>query len=364
MIDLAIVGAGPIGIEAAILAKRAGLEYRVIEKGGVVEAIRRYPTGMLFFTTSERLEVGGHPLVTASDKPSRKEALDYYRKVVANEGLGVMTHTEVTAIAPVRCAGEEQAFEVSTRPAESWRHPEAAPEAGLKSRFVAVATGYFDNPKMLGVPGEDLPHVSHYYDEGHASYGRNVVIVGAGSSAADAALDLYRAGARVTIVHRGQDFRHSLKYWIRPNLENRVKEGSIAAHFGASVRAITPHEVVATQDGRELRLPADRVYALTGYYAPPKLLTSAGVQVDPTTFAARLDPATFESNVPGLFVIGSAGFGTRTSDVFIENGLVHAKMALAAIARRIAGGASRTGAAPATGEASANDQPVPVAAGG
>lgn len=336
MIDLAIVGAGPIGIEAAILAKRAGLTCRLFDKGAVVDAIRRYPTNMLFFTTSERLEVGGHPLVTATDKPTRKEAIDYYRKVVANEELDVATFTEVVGIAAPR-PGRRGGFTLRSRPAEAWRRRAGEPLEETTARYVAVATGYFDTPKLLGVPGEDLPHVSHYYDEGHAHFGRRVVIVGAGSSAADAALDLHRAGALVTIVHRGQDFRRSLKYWIRPNLENRVKEGSIAAHFGTVVKTITPHDVVVDQGGAELRLPADRVFLLTGYYAPPELLRGAGVRVDEGTLAAALDPATFESNVPGLFVIGSAGCGTRTSDVFIENGLIHARMALATISGRLAG---------------------------
>ncbi len=335
MLDLLIVGAGPIGIGAAILAKRAGLSYRVIEKGAVVEAIRRYPIGMLFFTTSERLEVGGHPLVSAVDKPTRKEALDYYRKVVANERLEVSTYTEVVAIERVLIEGTEPAFEVRTMSAEPWRRRDHL-EGVVYARNVVVATGYFDNPKLLGVPGEDLPHVSHYYDEGHGHYGRNVVVVGAGSSAADAALDLYRAGAKVTIVHRGEDFRRSLKYWVRPNLENRVKEGSIAVRFGATVKVITPEEVVVNEAATETSLPADRVFLLTGYSAKPGLLAAAGVAIDGPTAAARLDNATFETNVPGLFVIGSAGFGTRTSDVFIENGLVHAEVALATIAGRTA----------------------------
>lgn len=336
MLDLAIIGAGPIGIEAGILAKRAGLDYRILEKGAVAEAIRRYPVGMLFFTTSERLEVGGHPLVSAMDKPTRKEALDYYRKVVANERLKVATYTEVTEVRPVLAPGGQAAFEVRSRPAEPWRREGAAHDV-LLARYVAVATGYYDSPKLLGVPGEDLPHVSHYYDEGHGHYGREVVIVGAGSSAADAALDLFRAGAKVTIVHRGPDFRHSLKYWVRPNLENRVKEGSVAVHFCATVKAILPGAVIVAADGQELRLPADRVFLLTGYSAPPHLLRAAGVRIDEATQAAELDPNTFESNVKGLFVIGSAGFGTRTSDVFIENGLIHARVALAVVAGRVAG---------------------------
>lgn len=315
MLDLIIVGAGPIGLEAAIRAKRAGLRYRVLEKGALVEAIYRYPTYMTFFTTSERLEIGGHPLVTATDKPTRKEALDYYRKVAHAEALEVQPFTEVTDL-----RRDADGFEVdaATRGGET---------RTLRSRFVVLATGYFDHPNRLGVPGEDLPHVSHYYDEAHANYGRDVVIVGAGSSAADAALDLFRAGARVTMVHRGDGFRHSLKYWIRPNLENRVKEGSITAHFGTVVRAVEVDAVIAEKDGRRLTIPAQRVYLLTGYHASPALLERVGAAVDPDTLAARLDEH-YQTSVPGLYCIGSAGFGRRTSDVFIENGLVHAEVAL------------------------------------
>lgn len=325
MKDVVIVGAGPIGIEAAILAKRAGLDLLLLEKGAVVDAIRRYPVYMTFFTSSERLEVGGHPLVSASDKPTRKEALDYYRKVVQNEALPLRTYTQVTAVEAKATGG----FRLTTRP---------TPPAGaqqrtevIEARNVVVATGYFDNPKPLGVPGEDLPHVSHYYDEAHPYMGRNVVIVGAGSSAADAALDLYRAGAKVTLVHRGEALRHSLKYWIKPNLENRIKEGSITAHFQTGVNSITTEHVAVTKQGHPFLIPADRVYALTGYSAGTQLLTSAGVNIDASTQAAQLDPVTFESNVLGLYVIGSAGFGNRTSDVFIENGLLHAKAAMNAL---------------------------------
>lgn len=321
-LDLAIVGAGPIGLEAAIRAKRAGLRYVVLEKGAIVEAIARYPTYMTFFTTSERLEIGGHPLVAATDKPTRKEALDYYRRVVQNDRLVVRTHTRVTEVRPL----PDGTFEVATE-------DDRGRPGIVRARAVALATGYYANPKRLGVPGEDLPNVSHYYTEAHPFYGRAVTIVGAGSSAADAALDLHRAGARVTMLHRGEDFRHSLKYWIRPNLENRVKDGAITAHFRTTVSRITPDAVHARRnadDGREepLVVPTDQTFLLTGYYAAPELLLAAGVRCDPETFAAELDHETFETNVPGLYCIGSAGFGSRTSDVFIENGLVHAERAI------------------------------------
>lgn len=321
MLDVIVVGAGPVGLEAAIRARRAGLDAVVLEKGAIVNAVYGYPTYMTFFTTSDRLEIGGHPLVTATDKPTRKEALDYYRKVAHAEGLDVRAFTEVVGL-----RRGEDGFAVATR-------DRRGREATLRSRFVVLATGYFDHPNRLGVPGEDLPHVSHYYDEAHPHYGRDVVIVGAGSSAADAALDLFRGGARVTMVHRGADFRPSLKYWIRPNLENRVKEGSIDVHFGTTVEAITEEEVRCRKDGARLALPAERVFLLTGYHADPALLREAGAEVDPATLAARLNDA-FETTVPGLYCVGSAGFGRRTSDVFIENGLRHVEAAMDDLAAR------------------------------
>ncbi len=323
MVDVLIIGAGPIGLEAAIRAKRAGLSYLVLEKGAVVQALVNYPTYMLFFTTSERLEIGSHPLVTSIDKPTRKEALDYYRKVVHNEKLNVTTFHEVTAVKRL-----SDGFEVVAQ-------NDKGQSVSFKSKFVALATGYFDNPKYLGVPGEDLPNVSHYYSEAHPFYERNVTIIGAGSSAADAALDLYKAGANVTMVHRGDSFRFSLKYWVKPNLENRVKEGSIKVHFNSLVKGITRDAVVIDKQGETLSIPTDQTFALTGYYASTKLLEQVGVSITSENCSAQLSEDTFETNVPGFFVIGSAGYGTRTSDVFIENGLVHAEKAIAEISKRL-----------------------------
>ena len=322
MFDLAIIGAGPIGLEAAILARKAGLNYVLLEKGAVTQAIVDYPTYMTFFTTSERLEIGNHPLITSTDKPTRKEALDYYRKVVQNEQLNLRSFNEVTGLERL---SEGFQLTICTDKRET---------KTLQAARVAVATGYFDNPKLLGIPGEDLPNVSHYFTEAHPFYGRNVTIIGAGSSAADAALDLYRGGAKVTMVHRGEDFRHSLKYWIRPNLENRVKEGSITAHFNTTVREITPTDVIVQKQGEVLRIPTDQTFALTGYSAGTSLLKQAGVIIDTEDKSAQHNEETFETNVPGLYVIGSAGYGVRTSDVFIENGLVHARKALADIVQK------------------------------
>ncbi len=323
MLDVLIIGAGPIGLEAAIRAKRVGLNYLVLDKGAITQAMVNYPTYMLFFTTSERLEIGTHPLVTSTDKPTRKEALDYYRKVVHNEKLDVKTFHEVTVIRKLA-----EGFETT---AQNHR----GQTVSFKSRFVALATGYFDNPKYLGIPGEDLPNVNHYYTEAHPFYGRNVTIIGAGSSAADAALDLYKAGANVTMVHRGDSFRFSLKYWVKPNLENRVKEGSVKVHFNSVVREITSDAVLVDEQGKPLSIPTDQTFALTGYYASTKLLEQVGVAIKSDDFSAHLDETTFETNVSGFFVIGSAGYGTRTSDVFIENGLVHAEKAVKEMVKRL-----------------------------
>jgi thioredoxin reductase (NADPH) len=323
LLDLIIIGAGPIGLEAAIRAKRAGLEYTVLEKGAITQAMVNYPTYMLFFTTSERLEIGTHPLVTSTDKPTRKEALDYYRKVTHNEKLSVKTFHEVTHIKRLT-----DGFEVTAQ-------TDKGQVVTLRSKFVALATGYFDNPKYLGIPGEDLPNVNHYFTEAHPFYGRNVTIIGAGSSAADAALDLYKAGANVTMVHRGDSFRFSLKYWVKPNLENRVKEGSIKVHFNSVTQEITSDAVIIDKQGETVVIPTDQTFALTGYYASTKLLGEVGVIIKPEDYSAQLSEDTFETNVPGFFVIGSAGYGTRTSDVFIENGLVHAEKALEEMVRRL-----------------------------
>ena len=322
MYDLIIVGAGPVGLEGAILAKRAGLNYIIIEKGCIVNAIYEYPTYMTFFTTAERLEIGNHPFVTATDKPTRKEALDYYRKVTDNENLNIRLYTAVTGLERT-----PDGFEVRVQP------DKGAAET-LRARIVAVATGYYANPKPLGIPGEERGNVSHYYSEAHPFWRRNVTIIGAGSSAADAALDLFRGGANVTMVHRGEDFRHSLKYWVRPNLENRIEEGSITAHFRSVAQEITEDAVIIEKDGERVGIPTDFTFALTGYYAAPELIEGAGVKVG-DDYAAELDTETFESSIPGLYLIGSAGFGTRTSDVFIENGLVHAHKALADIVSKL-----------------------------
>ena len=316
MIDLAIVGGGPVGLAAAIEARRAGLEYVVLEKGCVVNAIFEYPTYMTFFTTSELLEVGGHPFVAAREKPDRKEALEYYRLVAMREGLNIRQYTEVTAIHP---APAGFTLEVETKTGEM---------GVVEARTVVVATGYFDNPVPLGIPGEDLENVSHYYTEPHSFWGLNVTIVGAGNSAADAALDLYRHGARVTLVHRGPGMRPTVKYWVKPDIENRIKEGSIKAHFETTALEITPEAVLALGPDGQLSVPTDFTFLLTGYRPDLELLRATGVALDENDCVVH-DPLTFESvSRPGLYVVGSAAFGRFTNQVFIENGRDHAVAAV------------------------------------
>ncbi|HEX2863898.1 MAG TPA: YpdA family putative bacillithiol disulfide reductase [Deinococcales bacterium] len=322
--DLAIVGAGPVGLAAAIEAKRCGLSSVVLEKGCVVNAIFEYPTYMTFFTTSELLEIGGHPLVSAREKPDRKDALEYYRLVAAREALPVRQYTEATAIAR---DGEALAVAVNAKDGS---------EGVVHARTVVIATGYYDNPNVMGIPGEDLENVSHYYTEAHPFWGLNVTVIGAGNSAADAALDMYRHGVNVTLVHRGPGVRSSVKYWVKPDLENRIREGSIAARFNTLVTEITPTAVLATgPDGEKVEIPTDFTFALTGYMPSLELFHASNIELDADSCVVR-DPDTFESrSQPGVYVVGSAAFGRFTNQVFIENGREHARIAVAAIAERL-----------------------------
>lgn len=320
--DVGVVGAGPVGLEAAIRATRAGLSVRVWDRGPLAAAIAAYPTNMIFFTSNELLEIGDHPLVTGGPKATRREALDYYRKVAEREGLEVVTHADVVAL-----DSAEGGFLI--------RGGDASRRFATHCRTVVVATGYYGTPRRLGVPGEDLPHVSHYYLEAHPHWRRDVVIVGAGNSAAEAALELWRAGARVTMVVRGEALRSTVKYWVRPDLENRIREGSITALFGSSVERIEPDAAVVRGAHGTCRLRADAVLLLIGFVADATLAADAGATLHGDG-SVVLDPDTFETTVPGLFVVGSAGYGPRTGEVFIESGRLHARAAVGEIIRRLA----------------------------
>ena len=303
-----IVGGGPIGLACAISARRRGLDPLVIDAGAIVNSIVRYPIQMGFFTTPELLEIGGHPLVCFTGKPTREEALMYYRGVVRAEGLRVRTYTRL-----VNASRQSQGIVCEVDGLEGIRE--------LTCDRLILATGYYDNPRPLGVPGEDLPHVSHYFDEAHRHVGLDVVVIGGKNSSAEAALLLYRAGARTTLVYRGTTFPPSVKYWVRPDLENRIAAGEIAARMGATVEEITPRAVLIRRaDGAREALPAHRVFALIGYRPDTDLFRRLGLEIDEATGRPTHDPETLETNVPGVFLAGSVKAGYRTGDIFIENG--------------------------------------------
>lgn len=324
VLDLLIVGAGPSGLATAIAAGQQGLSYEVLEKGVLVNSIYHFPVHMVFFTTPELLEIGGLPLVTPYEKPTRLEALRYYRRVADKFNLAVTLGERVRSAERDPRTG---LFTVTSERGGQTRQREG--------RAVVIATGYYDCPNRLGVPGEDLPHVSHYYREAHESYRRRVVVVGGKNSAAEAALDLYRSGAQVTLVHRRATLGASIKYWVKPDIENRISEGSVAARFNSRVVEITPEAVIIDRDGEREALPADQVYLLTGYHADFELLRACGVEYDPETGVPAYDPGTLESNVPNLFLAGGVNAGRDTAPIFIENGRFHGERIVAVLAERL-----------------------------
>ncbi|PYO93925.1 MAG: YpdA family putative bacillithiol disulfide reductase [Gemmatimonadetes bacterium] len=295
-----IAGAGPIGLACAISAKRRGLDPLIIDAGAIANSIVRYPVNMTFFTTPERLEIGGHPLVCAGAKATREEALKYYRGVARVEALRVKTFTTLIDKNTVETRfGREQ----------------------ITCETLVLATGYFDHVNKLNVPGEELPHVRHYFDEAHLSSGLDVVVIGGKNSAVEAALQLFRAGARTTIVYRGATWPKSVKYWLRPDLENRIKAGEIQARLGSQVVEVTPRDVLVRGAlGNEERISADRVYSLIGFHPDLDLFSRIGIAFDPETGRPQINPETLETSVPGVFVAGSVTAGNKISEIFIENG--------------------------------------------
>ena len=322
MIDVAIIGAGPCGLAAAISARNAGLDALVFDAECVVSSITHYPTYATFFSTAEKLSLGGLPFVTTGEKPSRRDALAYYRAVVRYFDIPVRQYEPVSRIEP-----RDGGFVVRT----SRRGIERATEA----RSIIVATGYWGSPNRLNVPGEDLPHVSHAYREGHYAFQQTALVVGGGNSAAEAALDLWRAGARVTLVHFGPTFDKKIKPWVLPDFTNRVAEGSIAAVWNSRVREIGAEDVtVESTDGSVAKLPADHVFLMTGFAPNVDLLVQAGVGIDAATGIPRHDPTTLETNVPGLFIAGVVVAGYDANKVFIENGRYHGDQIVARILGR------------------------------
>jgi thioredoxin reductase (NADPH) len=310
-VDLLIVGGGPCGLAVAVSALRAGLRPLVIESDVVVSTIAAYPTYVRFFSTPEKLSIGGLPFVIATEKPTRRDALAYYRSVVTHFQIPLRQRERVTAV-----GGRSGAFVVASR-------TQGGEERRTNARSVVIATGYFGSPNRIGVPGENLPHVSHVFREGHEAFLQNVVVVGGGNSAAEAALDLWRSGARVTLAHFGPTFDKKIKPWVLPDFANRVKEGLIHVKWNARVKEIAADRVVLhTAEGEEY-LPADRVYLMTGFAPSLDLLRDLGVPIGTVTGIPDHDSATLETAVPGVFIAGVVVAGYDANKVFIENGRYH-----------------------------------------
>jgi thioredoxin reductase (NADPH) len=310
-LDLIVIGAGPAGLACAIYARRNDLDVLILEKGCLVNSIYHYPENMTFFTTAELLEIGEIPMTSTADKPKRRDALVYYRRVADFYGLKVRDFEKVVEI-----EGSDPSFQVTTEGRFEAR-------SRYRCRKLVFATGYFDNPNLLSVPGEDLPKVSHYYTDPHPYHRKKVAVVGGKNSAAIAALELFRGGAEVTLIHRGPGMGREVKYWILPDIENRIKNHEVTAWFDSTIAAIQPGEIeIRTPEGEKV-LENDFVFALTGYHPDPTLLRRLGVEVDPESYVPRHDPATLETNVRGVYLAGSIVSGRMTNRIFIENGRFH-----------------------------------------
>lgn len=322
MEDVLIVGAGPCGLAAAIACKKAGLDPLVIEKGSLVHSIYRYPTYMIFHSTPDLLEIGGVPFATAHDKPTRQEALNYYRLVSSRENLRVQCYETVTAAEQM-----EGGFRVTTTDRFASTHMH-------ESENLIIATGYFDNPNRLNVPGEQLPKVSSFYQEAHPFSGMRVAIVGGNNSAVDAAMELERAGAEVTVVCRRPELSDKVKAWTRPVFESLVKKGRIRIYFGSTVESIEERSIAVNTGEETVTLDNDHVFSLIGYRPDRSFLHSLGVGTDPDSGIPNHHPETMETNVAGLYIAGVIAAGHRANAIFIENGRFHGE----GIARHISSG--------------------------
>ena len=308
MHDIIIIGGGPTGINCAIEAQKAAFDYVILEKGVLVNSIFNFPANMTFFSTSLKLEIGDTPFISHTDKPTRREALEYYRRLLENFDLNIKFDTEVKSMSK-----SDGHYIVDTG------------EKTYESKYVIIATGFYDHPNMMNVPGEDLPKVKHYYDEVHHYIRKNVLVVGAANSACDVALECWQKGAEVTMAVRSPELNQRVKYWILPNIENRIKEGSIKAYFNTSIKEIKAKSVILNTPEGEIEIENDFVLAMTGYSPNYELLTNLGIEIGSDIHhTPNVDDNSLETNQPGVFMAGVVGGGLKTNRYFIENTRDHA----------------------------------------
>lgn len=323
--DALVVGAGPTGLACGIELQQRGVKALLVEKGCVVNSLYHYPTNMTFFTTPELLEIGNLPMTSLNEKPNRTEALKYYRRVADHYHLDIRQYERVH-----RIGGEDRAFQVFTTDRLGCQHV-------YQARKIVLATGYYDVPNRLNVPGEDLPKVLHYYKEPHPYYNHDVAVIGAKNSAAIAALELWWTGARVTLIHRGGKISDSVKYWIKPNVENRIKNGEIRSYFHSRVVEIQADCLrIDTLEG-EIALKNDFVLALIGYQPDLQFLNSTGITLEAETLRPRTNPGTLESERSGIYLAGVIVAGMHTNEIFIENGRFHGQLIAQSIASKLFG---------------------------
>ncbi len=321
--DVAIIGAGPTGLACGIEVERRGLTAVLFDKGCIVNSIYHYPINLVFFTTPELLEIGDIPMTSLNEKPGRTEALKYYRRVADHYHLNVHQYERVLGF-----EGEDGNFVLQTETHTGERYCYGA-------KKIILSTGYYDIPNRLNVPGEDLDKVIHYYREAHPYYNHDVLIVGAKNSACIAALELFWTGARVTLVHRGAGVSKNVKYWIKPNIENRIKAGEVKAYFHSTVKEIRPHDVVLNTPGGEVVVKNDFLFAMTGYRPDFEFMAHHGIHLDPVTSRPITDTETLESERAGVYLAGVIVAGTHTNEIFIENGRFHGKVIGDSITRKL-----------------------------
>jgi thioredoxin reductase (NADPH) len=322
--DLLVIGAGPTGMACAIEARRAGFSAVLVDKGCLCNSLFHYPAHMTFFTTPELLEIGDMPFSSPNQKPTRSEALEYYRKVAEHYSLDVRQYQTVESV-----NGSDGDFAVHTR-------DDFGRDLTHRARKLVVASGYYDLPNYLSIPGESLSKVKHYYHEPHPYFGLDVLVIGGKNSAAIAALDLWRHGARVTVVYRGAEMQPHVKYWILPDINNRIKNGEIKAYFNSTAAQITEDDVTLATPAGPVSLPNHFVFALIGYHPDFDFIERLGVKLDAANDRCPVcDPATLESNVPGIYLAGVIVAGERTNEIFIENGRFHGKLIAEDLKRKL-----------------------------